>query len=179
MNVSGNRRVSLGWASVGSALVIFSAIVSNAAIEQFLVGNATGSLGWGPTLFRILLLLHGTALIWLGVVKVSQKRTAHNQLGFEHSDAYTEPRRRVGLVSWSILGALTVIAFALRVWHLNSCLWFDEVLTLLDYVRPPLRSIVTNFESQNQHMLFSILAHFSIRTFGESAWAVRLPAVVF
>jgi 4-amino-4-deoxy-L-arabinose transferase-like glycosyltransferase len=58
-------------------------------------------------------------------------------------------------------------------------LWFDEVLTLLDFVRPPLGEILTSFPSQNQHMLYSVLAHVSVGIFGESAWALRLPSVLF
>jgi hypothetical protein len=64
-------------------------------------------------------------------------------------------------------------------WHLNSCLWFDEVLTLLDFARPSAAAILTSFPSQNQHMLYSLLAHGCIVLFGESAWAMRLPAVFF
>ncbi|MBI3664624.1 MAG: glycosyltransferase family 39 protein [Acidobacteria bacterium] len=78
-----------------------------------------------------------------------------------------------------LLSFLSALALALRLWRLSSCLWFDEVLTLLDFARPPLGAIVTSFPLQNQHMLYSILAHVSIRLFGESAWALRLPAVLF
>src|SRR5262249_40201596 len=39
--------------------------------------------------------------------------------------------------------------------------------------------ILTTFPSQNQHMLFSVLAHASITSLGESAWALRLPSVLF
>jgi hypothetical protein len=62
---------------------------------------------------------------------------------------------------WSlgVLAALGVTALGLRLWQLDSCFWFDEVLTVVDFVRPPLGQIVTSFPSQNQHMLFSVLAH--------------------
>jgi mannosyltransferase len=75
-------------------------------------------------------------------------------------------------------GLLTVGA-GLRLYALNRGLWVDEVLTLVEYVRPPLREIVTTYGSQNQHFLFSILAHGSISTFGESIWSLRLPAALF
>jgi hypothetical protein len=42
-----------------------------------------------------------------------------------------------------------------------------------------MREIITRFPSQNQHMFYSILAHIAIAIFGESAWALRLPALVF
>jgi len=80
---------------------------------------------------------------------------------------------------WGILFGLSLLALALRLWRLNADLWFDEVLTLLDFVRPPLGEILTSFPSQNQHMFYSVLAHVSVGIFGESAWALRLPSVVF
>jgi 4-amino-4-deoxy-L-arabinose transferase-like glycosyltransferase len=81
--------------------------------------------------------------------------------------------------TWTILATLSALALGLRLWRLNSCFWYDELITLLDFVRPPLVQIITSFQSQNQHMLYSILAHLSIRIFGESAWALRLPSVLF
>jgi 4-amino-4-deoxy-L-arabinose transferase-like glycosyltransferase len=78
-----------------------------------------------------------------------------------------------------VLGVLSVIALGLRLWNLDSDLWHDEVGTLLNFVRPPLGEIVTSFPNQNQHLLYSILAWVSVETFGESAWAIRLPAVLF
>ncbi len=85
-----------------------------------------------------------------------------------------------GLSHWRwALAALTLVALALRVIHLNSCLWYDEVLTLLDFARLPAGKIFTSFPNQNQHMLYSLMAHGLFRVFGESAWALRLPAVFF
>ena len=45
---------------------------------------------------------------------------------------------------------------------------------MVDFARPPLAHIVSSFPDQNQHMLFSVLAHGSLRLFGENAWALRL-----
>jgi hypothetical protein len=78
-----------------------------------------------------------------------------------------------------MLSVLSLVALALRLWELNTDLWYDELISLLDFIRPPLGEIVTSFSSQNQHMLYSILAHGSIAIFGESAAAVRLPSVLF
>jgi hypothetical protein len=70
------------------------------------------------------------------------------------------------------------MALLLRIIALNQQLWFDEIVTLLDSARAPIWGIVTHYNWQNQHMLYSILAHASIRLFGEQPWALRLPAVV-
>jgi len=80
---------------------------------------------------------------------------------------------------WPAVIILLVAATLLRISSLNNDLWIDEVYTLVDYVRLPVGQIVTDYSSDNQHVLFSVLARISIRTFGESAWALRLPSVVF
>jgi mannosyltransferase len=82
-------------------------------------------------------------------------------------------------VAWGWLAGLVIVATVLRVWSLNQQLWFDEIVTLLDSAREPVSRIVTQYAGQNQHMLYSLLAHGSIRLFGEQPWALRLPAVLF
>jgi len=82
-------------------------------------------------------------------------------------------------VAWGWLALLVALAVILRAVALNQQLWFDEIVTLLDSARNPLSRIVTSYNSQNQHMLYSILAHFSVRWFGEHPWTLRLPAVLF
>jgi hypothetical protein len=79
----------------------------------------------------------------------------------------------------AMLAAILLAALALRLPGLNQGLWFDEIQTLVTYVRLPLPHIVTTFDSQNQHLLYSLLAAVSVRAFGDAAWALRLPAVLF
>src|SRR5687767_7522672 len=79
---------------------------------------------------------------------------------------------------WAPVVLLTLIALAIRLPGLDTGLWWDELRTLVDSVRSPLYSIITVYPGDNQHSLFSILAHVSVRLFGESAWTVRLPAVL-
>lgn len=73
----------------------------------------------------------------------------------------------------------TVLGVVLRLYRLDEGLWLDEITTYLKYARLPFMEIVTKFDSENQHFLFSILAHCSIQLFGDNAWALRLPAVLF
>jgi len=86
------------------------------------------------------------------------------------------PLRRSTLLA---LGGLVVVGTILRLYGLGRGLWTDEVSTLVHYVRPSLIDILTTYDSQNQHTLYSLLAHLSITIFGESAWALRLPAALF
>ena len=75
--------------------------------------------------------------------------------------------------------ALSAIAAVLRCIGLNSDLWLDEIGTLVTYVRLPLHEIVRTYVSMNQHLLYSVLARIAVQAFGESPWALRLPAVLF
>jgi hypothetical protein len=77
-----------------------------------------------------------------------------------------------------VVGAVA-LALVLRLPGLNDGLWFDEIQTLVDYVRFPLARIVTTFDSQNQHLLYSVLARVSVQLFGESPASLRLPALGF
>lgn len=152
---------------IGGALLLAALAVSNTQWEQ-LAGRPAGSLAWGPTLFRLLLAWHGALLLL-----AARWRPAP---GAPHAAALS-PRTPAAV--WAALIGLSLIALLLRLWRLDSCLWVDEVLTLVDFARLPVGHILTSFPNQNQHMLFSLLAHATLQLFGESAWALRLPSVGF
>ena len=81
---------------------------------------------------------------------------------------------------WGLAMAATIAAAAvLRLIGLGSGLWYDEIWTLVESVRRPLFEIVTHFPDVNVHPLYSVLAHASLEVFGDSAWALRLPAWAF
>jgi len=79
----------------------------------------------------------------------------------------------------SILVLLTISSLVLRVINLNHGIWYDEILTLVKFVRPSLMEILTTYPSENQHMFYSVLSHLSVSIFGEHIWSLRLPAVIF
>ena len=83
-----------------------------------------------------------------------------------------ESQLRFNVIFVSLLAAATVV----RLIDLNDGPWFDKLLTIVRYVRLPLGQILTTFDTKNQHVLYSILAHGSVALFGESIWALRLPA---
>jgi mannosyltransferase len=80
---------------------------------------------------------------------------------------------------WIWLALITILAMCLRVIGLNQSLWWDEIASLLVSVRHPFTEIVTVFPGDSQHTLYSVLARLSILAFGEHAWSLRLPALVF
>jgi mannosyltransferase len=155
---------------VGVFLMLIAVFVSNGWYTQALTGNSR-ELSWGPALFRSLLLFHGILLLAIGFVSrpLSRwKNAAEDITGDTH-----EKEIFIAMI------ALAAVALVLRIWQLNSGLWIDEVLTLVDFVRHPLGEIVTTFPSQNQHMLYSVLARISFDIFGDSIWALRIPSVLF
>jgi hypothetical protein len=94
---------------------------------------------------------------------------------------FLPPQNREGFSrrEWGILLGLVIIGAVLRVYQLGTGLWYDEIETLVRYARLPVKSIVITFDSQNQHVFYSVLSSVSIGVFGESAWALRLPAALF
>lgn len=77
------------------------------------------------------------------------------------------------------LAAILVIAAAARIVGLDAGLWYDEIFTLTHYVRAPLGQVLTDFSSLNNHMFYSLQAKAAVAMLGESAWTLRLPAMLF
>jgi 4-amino-4-deoxy-L-arabinose transferase-like glycosyltransferase len=77
-----------------------------------------------------------------------------------------------------ILSAILLLAFGLRIWGLNAPLWYDEITTIETHLRLPWDEMMTSY-SMNHHYLYSLQAKLFAGLFGEAAWTVRLPAMVF
>jgi mannosyltransferase len=160
---SGNKSPVL--IALGAALVAAAAISTPHGLER-LLGRPAGVLEWGPALFRALLAFHGTVAIIAGL---------RWKNGEGKRISWLEGTSSLG---WVVVGVLTAVGLGLRLWRLDSSLWLDEVLTATYFVRPPLGEIVSSFPFQNQHLLYSIAARAMVSLFGETAAALRIPAVV-
>jgi hypothetical protein len=119
------------------------------------------------------ILLLAAALIW--VLPLLQQKIGH---GEALSSRGITANPDWGPTDWYLVLALLAASAILRGIGLNEGLWIDEISTLNQYVLLPFGRILTLYDSQNQHMLYSLLAHGSVTAFGESAWALRLPAAV-
>ncbi len=75
--------------------------------------------------------------------------------------------------------AILAAAAAFRFYDLGSQLWFDEIVTLVESARRPMIDVLTYFPDVNVHPFYSVLAHLSLEAFGDSPWALRLPAAAF
>lgn len=80
--------------------------------------------------------------------------------------------------AWPI-ATLVLLAAALRLVHLDAGLWYDEIVNVVEYLRRPAADIVAAYAHANHHVMNSLLARASLLAFGESAWAIRLPAAAF
>ena len=74
---------------------------------------------------------------------------------------------------------ILLLALALRFYRLDAPLWYDEVLTLTKFVRLPWPDLLSDFSSLNNHMAYSVEAKLMVGMLGETAVAMRLPAVLF
>ncbi|MFQ5624025.1 MAG: glycosyltransferase family 39 protein [Paracoccaceae bacterium] len=86
--------------------------------------------------------------------------------------------RQIPRRDFLVLLAILVAAAILRVVGLDAPLWHDEILTLTRHVRLPWSDMLSTY-SMNFHYLFSMQAKAAVSAFGETPWALRLPAVVF
>jgi len=157
-----------------SCLACALLLPGEALLEFLLAGDESrrAALGRGVDLLRGMLALTGLVLVLV-------ERLAPRGEGGEAllTTGIRSPERLDASALWA-LGGLAVLALALRTPGLGAGLSFDEIDTLVHYARKEPREIVSTFDSQNQHLLYSLLARGSFAVFGESAWAVRLPAVV-
>ena len=79
-----------------------------------------------------------------------------------------------------VLAVVLAVALGFRLpGHLDSGLWLDELWLLVDTIRQPFEAFYTTFGSDNNHPFYSLLAWLSVHGLGESAWTLRLPALVF
>jgi Dolichyl-phosphate-mannose-protein mannosyltransferase len=93
-------------------------------------------------------------------------RTAYRALAAES---------RIHLVS---LAATVLVALAVRIVFLFQPMRYDESDTFVHYASRPLYIGISAYTAPNNHILHTILVHASIAVFGDSPWAIRLPAFV-
>lgn len=163
-----NRPLTLSLV-VGAGLVMIGVLLPGPAFVAFLrsdPGALLDKLLLGATFFKL-------ALILLGVAVVIAGRTLDWDAPVKPAVAASS---RTGLV---VLLTLLAVATGLRLYRLGEGLWYDEILTYVRYVGVPFGETISTFDSQNQHFLFTLMAHAATLVFGDTAWALRLPSVLF
>lgn len=161
----------------GLALIVMGVMVSSDGVMEWMRGasfrdlpiESTGKLLQGAMWFKATLLLLGLAVIWLFRDGVSDADRT-----IEHIKA-----ERAVPMQTTVLMVLLLAGAVLRLYGLEKGLWYDEITAYVKYVRMPVGTLLTTYDSENQHFLYTLFAHACIAWFGDSGWAVRVPAVVF
>jgi mannosyltransferase len=129
--------------------------------------NLKDQLILGGTIFKVGLVISGLFLLVSGLLWRSQLRT----------DTPAPAHR--GTFAVAILAIVLVTAFLMRLYNLDVGIWFDEIVTYVSYMDRSFGEILTTYDNQNNHLLYTLLARLSFLIFGESVWTLRLPAVLF
>jgi hypothetical protein len=99
--------------------------------------------------------------------------------GVARQPARADERAGVTSAEWAWLAGILAVAFVLRLYKLDAGLWYDEIDTLVHFTRLPAADLLTTYPSLNHHVLFTLEAKGAIALLGESAPALRLPALLF
>jgi hypothetical protein len=156
-------------------LAVLAAALPVQATVVALTGGGTphaAQVAQGVWIFKALLAVHALILAFIAW------RPAPARAGgtAPRAEKRSEPLTRAEL---GMLVGLLIAGLVLRLHGLGEGLWFDEIRTLISYVRLPMGQLITTFDSQNQHMLYSIGARTAVVALGESPEALRLPAALF
>jgi len=159
------------WFAVAALALVFLGLA---------VPSEIGPANTGTFLLRSLLIIDG--LLLAGAAIFPRLRRTAPATGYDPlwSRANSSSSKRPEFSGYGAsIGALLVLAAALRFISLDSGLWMDEVFSLVRTIRPSAWEILSGFVDDNQHTLYSLAAKGCIALFGEIPVAIRLPAVVF
>ncbi|HEV2854321.1 MAG TPA: glycosyltransferase family 39 protein [Thermoanaerobaculia bacterium] len=168
------------WLFAGFAFIFLAISLPVDTLAAWMVTARPDQELLGLAIFRLCLALEGVLLLVRAVLPADWFRGPGLPAAVTGLclGAEGEPGARQRW-SWRPLGALVAIGTALRLIGLNRDLWLDEISTVLDYLRLRPWEVLYTYHSPNQHLLYSVLGSASLHLFGESPWAVRLPAVLF
>jgi hypothetical protein len=91
-------------------------------------------------------------------------------------DAQPHERRETRLEMATVFTIFAIGVF-LRAWHVNRAVRYDEAWSYLEFASKPLVLGLSNYRAPNNHLLNTLLVHFSTALFGNSPVAIRLPAL--
>ena len=156
---------------IAGVLVLAGLFLSAGQIAWVFRGGDPGAaqdLATGVLLFKIGLVVCGTYMFLLRLLPayVPVPMGAHAPPGGERHETL-------------LLVALLICAAGLRLYSLGTGIWYDEMLTYVNYMPLSVGQIVSTYHDANNHILFSVFARLSLSGFGDTVWAFRLPAVVF
>lgn len=76
------------------------------------------------------------------------------------------------------LGAIMLVGTLLRLRYLFQPIRYDEAFTLFNFAAVPLTVGLSTYYAPNNHLLHTLLLHFTQLAFGTDEWALRVPALI-
>lgn len=83
-----------------------------------------------------------------------------------------------GMFGYLALVVLVLVGAYIRLACMNTPMRYDEAYTFLHYVREPFLIGISKYTAPNNHVFHTLLAHLSYVLFGDSPYAIRLPALL-
>jgi 4-amino-4-deoxy-L-arabinose transferase-like glycosyltransferase len=78
----------------------------------------------------------------------------------------------------ALLAAIVLGGTLLRLRYLDVPMRYDEAFTFDTYALSGVGHITSTYDIPNNHVFYTLLAHFTWRLFGDHLWTVRLPALI-
>jgi mannosyltransferase len=157
--------------AIGIFLILVGSLLPSTTLVEFLRGTS------GKSLEQLLLgvILFKACLAVLGILTILLGRVYKKKLEMKSEKRFLDPHEKSIRL---ILIGLLLAASVLYLYRLGDGLWFDEIVTVVKYVRVPLGEIISTYDT-NHHTLYNVLAHVSMGIFGDHSWSLRFPAVLF
>jgi hypothetical protein len=152
------------------ALIVLAVLLPVASTATWL----TGAHGATDTDLRA-----GVAILKLSLMTLAIAGFAASRLPAPINLRDVTAQHRVKTSTVVMLAAIIVAATGVRVYHLDTELWLDEILLLTRYIPLEFRQLISTFDSQNHQPLYSLMARGSYLATGGAEWAIRVPAVAF
>jgi hypothetical protein len=132
----------------------------------------------GVTLLRVTFLVEAIVFLWLAISSWTWRRLDESQL-VRVPRAAAPPFDLSPRNAALALAVVTLLGIALRLYHLGSDLWLDEITPVVDYGPMPFVQVIGSYLRTNNHLLNTLLIKLSIGMFGENESSVRLFAMLF
>jgi hypothetical protein len=167
--------VSISLVSYPESRAMFDGLASDGVAERFTYELHALVVNVARILAAVVLLICGVAYFLRDRIRM--------KLGLV--DLATELRRDFTLwlriesrMHLAVLSLCCAVGTVLRSYYLFQPMRSDESWTFLYYVSQPLVLSIAHFASPNNHLLHTLLAQLTTNLFGDSANALRLPALV-
>lgn len=138
-------------------------------------------LARGVTALLVPVLGIASAGIWLIAAPTARAIRWRDALAAQEGELVARLReacRSVPRSHWAALAAITVIAVLVRLPLLGEPMRSDENQTLLLYSGRSFEAALWQFDTTNNHILFSVLSRAPIALFGASPWSARMVEVI-